>query len=219
MAEAEHHDSNTCTACKLDIPQGASVCTHCNNFQAQWKNTVQYLSRLFGVITIGLGAGAYIVSTLPEIRKIVSWSDSVEVLSFSSDQAISLANTGDGDIFVTHIYLKGFTGESYFTTTRDINHVIRVGDVVSQEFDLPDLPGGYHVVNSVSDSEWKRMLRDSSFIKILISPNDRNFLMYKDFLPELRTFDAEATIHFYSIDKDRKQTQEVPLTGILYAPE
>jgi hypothetical protein len=219
MAEAEHHDSNTCIACKLDIPQGASVCTHCNSFQAQWKNTVQYLSRLFGVITIALGASTYIVSSLPEIRKIVFWSDSVKVLSFSSNQGVSLANTGDGDIFVTHIYLKGSTNESYFTTVQPINRVIPVGGVISQEFDHPDLPGKYHVVHGVSDSEWKMMLEDSSFIKILISPNDMNFLQFKDALPELRTFDAEATIHYYSIDKDRKHTQEIPMTGILYAPE
>jgi hypothetical protein len=61
-------------------------------------NTLRYLANIIGVVTITVGALTYIVTTIPEIRKTVMWTDRVKVVSFASHQPIALANTGDGDL-------------------------------------------------------------------------------------------------------------------------
>jgi hypothetical protein len=81
----------------------------------------------------------------------------------------------------------------------------------------------YGVVSGVSDTEWDEMLDSSSWptkdgcpIKIFISPEDRLFLQYKDFLGEqLKTFKANATLHYYSPHSYKNHMEEVPMVGLL----
>lgn len=89
-----------CIYCKSEIPEGASVCFICKNYQKMWKNFLPYVGAGIALLTFILSALLFIVTKGQELWKSITWKDDIRVLSFNSNGQSSLLNIGDGDVFV-----------------------------------------------------------------------------------------------------------------------
>ncbi len=87
-----------CVECGGGIPAKARLCAHCGRHQTRWRNEVLFASTLVGILSVTITAIAFLISIWPEVRAVVWWSDSVEVVEFDGLGTIVIANRGDGPV-------------------------------------------------------------------------------------------------------------------------
>jgi hypothetical protein len=93
---------NLSIACKSEIPQKTTPCPICSCFQKNWMNRLRYLATISAAITL-ISAAVYFIRSVPEIVKIITWKDDIQVLSLKTTSRITLANIGEGDVFITNL--------------------------------------------------------------------------------------------------------------------
>jgi len=120
-----------CIACAQPLPESARLCPSCGSHQAAWRNEIGFIATAFGVASVSVTAIAFLISILPDVRTVVAWRDAVEVLSYDAGGDVVLANSGDGEVYVSDIRIEF----PRFVTIRPINRTIGAGEVVS---DAPD---------------------------------------------------------------------------------
>jgi hypothetical protein len=124
-------EERLCIACAKPLPESARLCPSCGSHQAAWRNEIGFVATVTGVASVSVTAVAFLISILPDVRTVVAWRDAVEVLSYDAGGDVVLANSGDGEVYVSDIRVE-FPG---FVTIRPINRTIRAGEVIS---DAPD---------------------------------------------------------------------------------
>jgi predicted nucleic acid-binding Zn ribbon protein len=219
-------EKKLCIACGREIPVSARLCSECSSFQAGWKNTVLFLANVVGIASVVIAVITYVVSTFPQLRRIVAWRESIKVLTFN-ERTYTFANEGDGELFLSHVSIRHrFKPDSSFGTLHQpIDKVIMPGSILSGEIQpaSPELKWG-ELISHVSDQKWIE-LYDSSVIvgmegciyKLFLARNDPSFKMLSSFLGDnLRTFVVEAELHYYSLHKRSMQFKTFDAVGILH---
>lgn len=227
LNSANSSGTSSCIACKLPIPAGATVCTHCDSFQILWKNNAKYLANIIGILTVSIGILTYILTTIPEIRKTIYWRDQASILSFSDGDPVIIANIGDGPVFVFNL-LHDVSGQisKRFTHSRSIYVVVKTGEVISSSDGKDEFAHlkNYSVLSGVNESQWNDAFeasdhpskRDACFIRLITSPNNPGFLTAKKFLEgRLTTFKVTTTLRYYSLHSHKTIEQKVPSVGYL----
>jgi len=157
-----------CIECKSIIPHGASICSICSSFQIRWKNQAKFIANIIGILSVAVALISYVISELPNVRKTIAWRDEVSVLTFIDSEITVVANTGDGEVFISHIYIEydpendGSTGK----ITRLLNQPIDPGNsiVISPGYSDEYGYSTYEVVSGVSDDEWNKLYRESNSV-------------------------------------------------------
>ncbi len=188
-----------------------------------------------------LGAAAalivYLIATLPQARRVVAWKEDIRVLQFSSYHNLTLANAGDGPIFLSHIAIEGDvthpivkSGKDRFTQTWIANVEIAAGNIAVKPYSDQNVIEAvklYRVVSGLDDVAWGRALKaadlaelvisgGSCFIYVVLWNSDPFLLQLRDHLgSSLRTFPAKATLHYFSAGVKRMEALEFPVVGIL----
>src|SRR5580704_17390330 len=91
-----------CTACKSEIPLGASLCPVCKSYQRGWKNSLQYCAGIATLIALTVSAIFWLYE---RIHGTFFYSESVKVVECSTIAPVVIVNRGDRDAFVTQLLL------------------------------------------------------------------------------------------------------------------
>ncbi len=92
-----------CIACRSPLEIDATICPVCKSQQAAWRNTATFFAGLVGLLALLASAATYVVTSVAEFRKEVSWKDDIAVVHFASNGNTLIANIGSGEVFVTLI--------------------------------------------------------------------------------------------------------------------
>lgn len=226
-------NNKLCIACKKAIHPDANYCPECSSFQAGWKNTLRYLATMSAALSLFIAALYYVVVNTYGGYKAMAWEDEVKVLSLKSTDGITIANIGDGNIYISHLNYKSLpianmiTKDIGFESNRRIDSVLPKGQVLRYELS-ETIPYPYDIVHSKSDSEWRELLQRAfktkdKCVSRIIYLRDGPSLLLKPFAGiNINTFKAEAVLHYYSIEKGKNMELTIPVVGavgVSYAEE
>lgn len=226
----EEFTLKTCIACGYGIPEGADVCSTCGSYQRAWRNNLRYTANIIGILSVVAGVLVFAISSLPEVRKALAWRDEVALLSFQSTQSISIANIGDGEVFVTHLHIEGQTPEKRkYSKTERVNQSISPGKVVAIERDPSEfisISDGYGIgvsddLQIISDLDEKANIispeEKSCILRVFAVPGDAGYEDFMDYYEgvgkNMVTFKAQAYARFYSLVKRDYIIQDIPMEG------
>lgn len=210
-----------CIACQAEIPLSATVCSNCSTHQNKLYNIFQSLGASVGVISAILAFASYVISSAPAVRQALWWVDDVNVLAYS-DENVVIGNNGDGEVFVSHIFIEAEAGG--LTTIRMINKSLEVGEILTVEiFPVTEM---FTVVSGVTDSAWENYLdlaiqeTDSAAGNCIgmyfYSESDPVLRLYSNALgDDLRKVNATATIYYFSNKLGVELNKQFPVYGIL----
>lgn len=220
-----------CIECFSDIPATARLCVHCDSYQSRWKNRLRYLSTIAGIVT-GIGAAlVYIVTAAPEIRRALAWSDSVEVLHFTTRKGVSILNVGDGAVFVSDISIiaKSADGKPLFARTFRVGKDIEREKFMSSIGDDEKLAGrGLGIPSHPDIASWDSSLKDAGTVEevlaekkchlwVVYQADDPLLTLYREQMgASLRTFPVNAELHVYSVKKKEMFAVPLKVVGILH---
>ena len=215
-----------CTTCMSSIPAGATVCVNCGAFQKKWPNTLKFIAATSGALTIMGSLLVFTITKLPEVRKIVAWRDSVQVLSFVKDRDLIVSNTGDGEVLLQYILItRPMTNGADATMGIPVEKAVKAGNILIYNFpktdgapDLRKAKGTYVLGGSkpITD-EWIGIAnkaideRDCYSLEFRLA-SDAGYLQVLDhYQKELHsgvmTLPHTAKIYYYSI-RERKVFSE-----------
>ncbi len=227
-------NNKLCIACKKTIHPDANYCPECSSFQAGWKNTLRYIATISAALSLFIAALFYIVENTYEGYIAIAWEDEIKVLSLKSTDGITIANIGDGNIYISHLNYKSLpiasmvTEDIGFQSNRRIDSVLPKGQVLRYELS-ETIPYPYDIVHSKSDSEWRELLqrayktKDKCVSRIIYLRDGPSLSLLKSSVGiNLNTFKAEADLYYYSIEKGKNMKHTIPVVGavgVSYAEE
>lgn len=89
--------------CREKLLDGAKKCSHCNSYQAAWKNHLSYAAGILGLVTATVAALIYVTSN---VKKELFWEDKAAVYEYFGYSHIVVSNFGDGPIFVKGLDIR-----------------------------------------------------------------------------------------------------------------
>ena len=124
-----------------------------------WRKWQWWLPHLGGIVAILLLVSSLLTITIRfslDAYRWFLWKDRLEVITFSSIAPQAFLNSGDGEIFISHIDVRG----DVFSQVININNVIKpreflsvpVSERTSQEL------GRKNIVATNSDEDWRDIL-------------------------------------------------------------
>lgn len=126
-----------CIACRRELAAEATKCAACGSYQTNWRNHLLYVSSIIGIITLAGSLMFFLAGIAPDVRKAVAWKDKISVLAFRGWGHITIANSGDGPVFASHVIFHRDQAPT-FSYMRQINQRLEPGFVLTQE--LPERP-------------------------------------------------------------------------------
>ncbi|MBL0918088.1 MAG: hypothetical protein IBJ14_05260 [Hydrogenophaga sp.] len=221
-----------CRHCLQEINAGASICMHCRQHQSRWTSALTVASTAAAAVSVVGAAITYVVSTLPELRKMARWDDSVEVLQFTTRKGLSIANSGDGPIYVSHLKLKAAypDGRHLFTRTVQIDqeierrksHASKGDDQLLSKGTQLDIPmhdsSEAFTVSLDRSGDMAAMLNGARcHLWVVYSEGSPLLALYKERMGEyLYSFPVEARLTYYSFGSKKTRELQIPVVGILH---
>ena len=198
-----------CFACQSEIPLQARICSNCSTVQNRGLWFVQRTGSMIGILSAILAFASYIVSSFPTIRQTFFWNDDIAVLAYS-DGPIAIENTGDGEVYVSHIFL--YAPELSFVTYRDVNRSIEPGKILTMDLGYIDTHEGYVLIREETSpekiSDWYpkfyRAVFDTGpedercYVFEFLSRNSSRFSFHFGDRDSPRYEAATGTVYFYS---------------------
>jgi len=150
------NQKHQCVACKSEIFAGASICPICKSYQSRWKRIVYYCATIAGLITVVFSLLTYMLSTLPEVYKRFFWRDLVEVTAFDSKGKITIHNSGDGKVFVSHLSLR--SEKLGYSQALKINKTVESKSFLVEDFGKPNEDMSQWGTGPLSEDQWRKVL-------------------------------------------------------------
>jgi hypothetical protein len=164
-----------CVMCKTEIPIGAKICGTCNSYQATWRNRLQYIGTMVGVITLIGSMLTYVITSFPTIRTTFFYKDKVHVTAFNSRHRIIISNSGDGGVFVSHLDMQ--SESPLFSSVLHIHQPIEKGGFLTHKISEPeDHAGDWEAVHFINEQQWKSLVDQSQ--KEWFSPKCYKWIFY-----------------------------------------
>lgn len=185
ITESTIIEKNTCIQCRSEIPAGANLCVHCGSYQNKVKNHIKYAAIIVGFLAALGTAIMHSVSLFPIVETILFPNPDIDVIGFKSNQRLILANTGNHELFITHVHYEaenipykniakeklsivldkptecitigGDLSTDPFDTNEDVGIVIKPGEVVKYIFDK-DIPEGMSYVHGRTQDDWLQIV-------------------------------------------------------------
>ena len=210
--------------CKTEIPLGASICATCKSHQSTWKNHVQYIGTMVGIITLIGSMLTYVITSIPTIRKTFFYKDQVRITAFNSSNRIIISNTGDGDTFVSHLDLQ--SDFPLFSSVLHIHQPAMKGEFLVHKLSEPEKTSDiWGTIPFENEQQWKALVAQSQ--KEFLSPkcykwifytsNDPGFLNISRSMKNfLRAHSIKSSITFYSINTGLPITEIIDVKGVLH---
>jgi hypothetical protein len=223
MPEHPNLQPPKCIACKEVIDADAALCSKCKSYQARWKNYLQYAASVVGIFTVLAALIVYIISKSPELKKVLFWSDGLQVISFAYPRDITIFNNGDGKILLLHIGIRTDNGA---TRTLLINKSLESGEVMTFELESEERNrlARYTVIPRLTPEEWNQKIYaykssadpEACVVYTVLHERDPYYLQYRAFYGEkFQTIGVKASLHFFSLRKRAAMQQFLPVHGLL----
>jgi hypothetical protein len=203
-----------CIACKSDLRDNATLCPTCGSYQSNIRTNLLFVGKIAGFVSLLGALVLYSTSTFIRIINEMSYADDVEVLSFRSNGNSVFYNSGDGDIFLSHIEVEIVNSAIGVDRVHTIQKLLHKGEVLTEKtMFTPENEGRkFTVLKTKSNEEWvekiKQISRNSGIDLVFYSEESPSLLLYKKRLGNnLRYFDADAEVVFYSI-KNKKNVKK-----------
>jgi hypothetical protein len=213
-------DHTRCVVCKSQLIAGAQLCPVCKCYQARWKNTLYQYGAIGGFLTIAISLLTYVATALPQIRKTLFWKDSISVTAYNSESRLVIENSGDGELFVSHIFFK--SERPAFTGVESVDKSIK-----EKSFLVHDIQHGTSNDSLsnwqpalLNDDQWNARINDTSlkvdcFRWAFFTETDREFQTMRAALKQLRTLPVNGFVVFYSGREGSRIEQQFPLRAVL----
>jgi hypothetical protein len=203
-----------CTACGSKIPKSASVCKDCKSYQSRWKARLQYGATIAGLVSLVFYGATYFTTALPELRKTLFWRDRVVVTALNSMREIVISNSGDGEVFVSHLTLT--CRNPQFSQYLPINKTLKPKTFLVHDFGKKEFDWQGWGFSALTEDQWRRALTvnihesDPCFRFVFFCSRDAGFLMMQAFNDgRLRTLPVQASLAFYRVLDGRLLSQDV----------
>ena len=219
MGQSKEEAIKPCEMCKSKIASSAIICPICKSYQPKWMRHLQYWAALAGLIAVIFSLFTYTLSAWPTVKKNLFGRDSVEIIAFKSESRVVIYNSGDSDLFVSH--LTWHSKEPNFSGTLFFNVSVKSKSYVVHELEKPADVINWHARN-LSEDRWQRVLSvnargDECNKWFFFYINDPGYQTLKAFLePGFRSLPVEATLVFYSSFDGRRLTQMIPVEGVAF---
>jgi hypothetical protein len=114
--KSPENSTKPCIYCGSSIPLSAKLCSVCKSYQSKLRNNLVYFAGIAGLISLLGSAFVYIVSELPNLRKVIAWHDQVKIGSFGATDtrnfSIAATNIGDGAVILVSIEVYFENGDN-----------------------------------------------------------------------------------------------------------
>jgi len=211
----------TCAECGEVLVRGAQRCLKCGTYQNRWKSRLQFVTAVAGGLALIGGALVYSLKLWPTIRKDVSWKTEIRVVEFNSSERVTILNTGDGTVLLSHVT---FDIEGIQTRTIMLNKLIKPLEMFQHNEPTRASSKPYYLLAHVSAAEWQAAIvaarnfdTSGCIYAAAFADTDPTYMMYADVsrrdphhFPVLR---AGASLHFYD---PRKGSGEVKIPAHAY---
>lgn len=221
-----------CIACKRKLEAGSFLCSRCGSFQVAWKNHLRYWSTMAGLLVFMTTALAYLTSIAPEVRRVITWKDRVQVLDVVFPGFIVLNNIGDGDVIVRQLHWTGTVQDMEYamgsTYTIPINKKLSIEQRVETielkrgEFAKKEFLGRYMRNEEVpKERRLKLWQAAGSFtdecwdLKIQLEKSESMRETEMAAKKEFWSVPLEGTIYFYSVHAKQTFQEKFPLLGFV----
>lgn len=220
----EKADENTCVACASVLPAKATLCSGCGSFQAPWKNRLKFAASIISLVSLLGAALVYGITHWPDIRKTFAWRESLTVVGLRSGRDITVMNSGDGAVFLSHVSLAVDRGATHVVL---INRTIEPSQVVSHAVEgaLGDGPeDSYRILQSAdfrrvplqTQRSWLSAINRPCILAVIYSDGEPTFEMYKTvYGKEFVDFPATATLNFMPLKSAEWNRLEISVRALL----
>ncbi len=221
-----------CIACKRKLESGSALCSRCGSFQVAWKNHLRYWSTTVSLFVFITTALTYLISVAPEIWKMCTWKDRVEVLDVVLPGFIVLNNIGDGDVIVREFHWTGTVRDAEYemgsTGTIPINKKLSMEQRVetmelnADEFRKKKFQGRYignkEVPNEKRLKLWSAARSSTDQCWDLIIQLKKSASMRETEVATGEQFwsvPLVGTIDYYSVHEKKTYQEKFPLLGLV----
>jgi hypothetical protein len=210
-----------CVECKSSIEPGAGLCPVCKTYQEWWRRNIQYVGTVIGVAAAIVGVFVYVASKLPDVWRYWWPQDKIEVVNFYSNLGVTLANSGNRDLYVNRILIAlqevpaGLPGVGAVSRSSDISVAVPIGSITTVKF--PNTKK-LRFVDYTTEDAWLKLARqatstseDSCFVFVYFSANDPLLEQFQTtYREKAHTVAATATVYYYSPQGNEWKTQNFP---------
>ena len=188
----------------------------------QWSSS---LPRLGAIVPVLILLGSLLTFTIRftlDTYRWLTWKDSLDVITFSSIAPQAFLDSGDGEIFVSHVDVRG----NVFSQVIPINGVVKPKEFLSVPVsEHSSMVAGKSIVETNSEQEWKEFLEDKiakhdpSYVPVIYYSKSPELQLYKAALKDkLRTFKADANLVYYT-SRGQRMSMPVPVEGVVFGPD
>jgi hypothetical protein len=178
-----------------------------------------------GIAGVIIAVITYVVSTFPQLRRIVAWRESIKVLSFDQN-AYTFANEGDGELFLSEVVIRHRLEPSYDsegTETDPIRQIIMPGSILSGKFENRHGTLTGEILSGVPNEKWigsyysaVSAFEEGCIHRQVLARDDPGFKTVSNVRgDQLRTFVVEAKLNYYSLHNRAMQSKTFDAVGIL----
>jgi hypothetical protein len=204
----EQIESKNCFACQSKIPETARICSYCSTIQNRLIWRLQRIGTTIGVLSAALAFMSYIVASFPAIRQTLMWRDDVSILSYS-DGPIAIANIGDGEVYVSHIFID--IPELGFEVVREVNHTVEPGKILTMDLGQP-AHNRFVVARDFPENSWYMKINRGFFgddcygFEFLSKTSPRFLFNFQDGRNQAYV-SGVGTVYFYSSRKGQIKSE------------
>jgi hypothetical protein len=218
-----------CIACGNDVIEGYFICTSCNTHQKPSVRTIRKVITWFSGVSIVVGALTIIASLYPQAKKAIFYTESIELVSVNATMSfapgtLSLANTGDGDVYVSTLSLSVANSPLPYRVNLSVQKAVKKNEMASVQFASKKALSSKYIktVNLEELSHWIKSRPPEEVDRLaskcfLLKPYDKkkgSYLIDR----KVQGVPVVADIEFYSLAKKQVVTKrsETELEGLLF---
>lgn len=218
------HSKRACIRCCSKIDSAATFCHVCSGYQNKARNLLVYIASIIGLFTVLASAATFVLTSLPELRKILWWRDDIAVTRFSLVDGIRGFNRGDGRIYLSHVLIS-WPHKSGVRAARQYIEPIRMFVNAGDSFSIPFERAAGDVAENLSDEEWAGLSRNAQtpdregacIVMEIAGESEPEIVMNREHLrSRFHEISLSAAIYYYSMEGDEAIQKQIPVTGFLY---
>lgn len=193
-----------CTSCQNHILNGAKVCQFCGTKTNRVTRAISFSAQIVGFIVVIASAVAYLAGQVEKLHEYITWKPQVKVLTLDP-KSISIANVGDGNVFVDSIEYKVEL------------ETMKLESGISLQMDIPFEKVSKEILSEkgASSSQWVKLHTESSkralieysdpysntcLVRSLRLTNEPSFKSFEN--DPITAIVTESKINFYDISRN-----------------
>lgn len=190
--------------------------------QSSWKNWIPHIINSIALLVFIAAVATWGIEKSTNFFTKMTWKDDLKVISFNSSSKLTVKNIGDGSVFIERIDFGTKGRKTGFITSTSIEKVLEKHQILS--FDIGKGVGEAGGDILFQNDEYKaddetitNLLKgtDPSIQRLVLDKSNGKLANYKYYAREKAiTYDAEATIYYFSLFKDSAMTVKFDCEGV-----